>query len=96
VPRPSREAPEDHCPNPFNPSTTLRYHLAEAGQVELTIYNVMGQQVRVLIDQVQQAGGYEVEWDATDGSGQRVAPGLYLYRLMAGDRAAVGKMLLVK
>lgn len=87
---------EPSYPNPFNPTTTLQYSLAEAGLVQLTVYNVMGQRVRVLIDQVQQAGGYQVEWDATDASGQRVAPGLYLYRLTAGDQAAVGKMLLLK
>ena len=87
---------ESNYPNPFNPATTLRYNLVEARLVQLTVYNVMGQQIRVLIDQVQEAGGYQVEWDATDASGQRVAPGLYLYRLVAGDQAAVGKMLLLK
>ncbi len=87
---------EPNYPNPFNPATTLRYNLIEADLVQLTVYNVLGQQIRVLIDQVQEAGGYQVEWDATDASGQRVAPGLYLYRLEAGDQTAVGKMLLVK
>lgn len=83
-------------PNPFNPTTTLHYDLADAGQVRLIVYNVMGQQIRVLVNQPQEAGGYRVEWDATDASGQRVAPGLYRYRLVAGDQAAVGKMLLIK
>ena len=87
---------EANYPNPFNPSTTLRYNLVEAGQVQLTVYNVMGQQIRVLVDQVQQAGAYQIEWNSQDEVGQPVAPGLYLYRLVSGNQAAVGKMLLVK
>lgn len=93
---PTRFALGANYPNPFNPATTLHYDLAGAGQVRLIVYNVMGQQIRVLVDQPQEAGRYQVEWDATDASGQRVAPGLYLYRLVAGDQAAVGKMLLLK
>ncbi|MCC7261593.1 MAG: T9SS type A sorting domain-containing protein, partial [Candidatus Latescibacteria bacterium] len=87
---------EANYPNPFNPSTTLRYNLAEAGQVQLTVYNVMGQQIRVLVDQMQQAGAYQIEWDSRDQAGQDVAPGLYLYRLVSGNQTALGKMLLVK
>ena len=87
---------EANYPNPFNPSTTLRYHLADAGQVQLTVYNVMGQQIRVLVDQLQQAGAYQIEWDSRDQAGQQVAPGLYLYRLVSGNQTAAGKMLLVK
>ena len=87
---------EANYPNPFNPTTTLRYNLVEAGQVQLTVYNVMGQQVRVLVDQLQQAGAYQLEWDSRDQAGQDVAPGLYLYRLVSGNQTAVGKMLLVK
>ena len=93
---PTRFSLEPHYPHPFNPATTLRYNLVEAGQVQLTVYNVTGQQIRVLADQTQEAGAYRVEWDATDASGQQVAPGLYLYRLVAGDQTAVGKMLLLK
>lgn len=56
----------------------------------------MGQQVRELVAQVQEPGRYSVEWDGRDGSGQLVANGLYLYRLQAGDRVAVQKMLFAK
>jgi hypothetical protein len=83
-------------PNPFNPFTTLRYNLAAAGQVRLTIYNVMGQQVRVLVDRVQEAGAYQIEWNSRDEAGHGVAPGLYLYRRISGNQSAVGKMLLAK
>jgi hypothetical protein len=86
---------EANYPNPFNPSTTLRYNLTEAGQVQLTVHNVVGQQVRVLVDQVQEAGAHQIEWDGRDQSGQAVAPGLYLYRLVAGSQA-LGKMVLVR
>ncbi|MCC7265347.1 MAG: tandem-95 repeat protein, partial [Candidatus Latescibacteria bacterium] len=83
-------------PNPFNPSTTLRYDLDNLQEVRLTIYNAMGQQVRVLVDQAQGPGSYEVQWDGRDGSGQLVASGFYLYRLQAGDQVAVQKMLFAK
>ncbi|MCC7261111.1 MAG: VCBS repeat-containing protein [Candidatus Latescibacteria bacterium] len=87
---------EPNYPNPFNPATTLRYNLVEAGPVRLTVYNVAGQRVRELVDQVQEAGGYQVEWDTRDQSGQLVAGGVYLYRLEAGVQCAVGRMLLLR
>ncbi len=64
--------------------------------MELTIYNVIGQAVRTLVSEPQNAGRYVVEWDATDDHGQSLSSGLYLYRLQAGEFAAVGKMVLLK
>ena len=64
--------------------------------MRLTVFNVMGQQIRVLVDQAQEAGAYQVEWNNLDQAGQALAPGLYLYRLISGSQTAVGKMLLVK
>lgn len=93
---PARFALEPNYPNPFNPSTRLRYALDDLQEVRLVIYNVTGQQVRVLVDQAQGPGNYEVTWDARDASGFSVAPGLYLYRLEAEGQVAVGKMMLAK
>ena len=87
----------DNFPNPFNPATTIQYALPLAADVELTVYNVVGQVVRTLVAEHQGAGRYTVEWDATDDSGHSVSAGLYLYRLQAGGEfAEVKKMLLLK
>ena len=87
---------QPNYPNPFNPTTTLRYHLDDLQEVRLAVYDVTGQRIKVLVNDYQGPGYYEVQWDATDASGQQVAPGLYLYRLDSGSETAVGKMLLLK
>ena len=87
----------DNFPNPFNPTTTIQYALPQATDVELTIYNVVGQPVRTLVAEHQSAGRYMVEWDATDDSGHRLSSGMYFYRLQAGGEfREVKKMLLLK
>ena len=86
----------DNSPNPFNPQTMIRYALPQAADVELTVYNVVGQPVRTLVAQHQHAGLYAVEWDATDDRGHRLSSGVYLYRLQAGEFREVKKMLLLK
>ena len=84
-------------PNPFNPTTTIKYALPTAMDVELTVYNVVGQAVRTLVAEHQSTGHYGVEWNATDDSGHSVSAGIYFYRLQAGGKfLAVGKMLLLK
>ena len=85
-----------NLPNPFNPSTTIRYSLSEATQVRLSIYNVLGQEIRVLVNAGQAAGTYNAEWDGHDAFGREVSTGLYLYRLKAGQHVAVNKMVLAK
>ena len=83
-------------PNPFNPSTTIRYDVPKAGSVVLRIYDVTNQMVRELVDASQAAGRYSVMWDGRDASGGRVANGVYLYELRAGDFRAIRKMVLMK
>ena len=84
-------------PNPFNPMTTIKYALPTAMDVELTVYNVVGQAVRTLVAEHQSTGHHTVEWDATDDSGHSVSAGIYFYRLQAGGKfLAVEKMLLLK
>ena len=84
-------------PNPFNPVTTIQYALPTATDVELTVYNVVGQAVRTLVAEHQCAGHYAVEWDATDDRGHSMSAGMYFYRLQAGGQfLAVEKMLLLK
>ncbi|MDE3000994.1 MAG: T9SS type A sorting domain-containing protein [Gemmatimonadota bacterium] len=95
-PLPDRFELKQNMPNPFNPSTVIGYQLAEAGPVRLAIYSVLGQEVRVLVDERHEAGGFTATWDGTDDLGRRVASGIYLYRLEAGDFTAARRMLLLK
>ena len=83
-------------PNPFNPATTIQYALRHAAEVRLTIHNVLGQVVRTLAAESQQAGRYAVPWDGRDDHGQPLSAGIYFYRLQAGSVAAVEKMVLLK
>ncbi|MCG8607426.1 T9SS type A sorting domain-containing protein, partial [bacterium] len=87
---------EQNYPNPFNPETTIRYQLAQQGQVKIQIFNILGQRVRTLVDQVQPAGTFSVRWDATNDSGARVATGVYVYRMTTPDFVKSQKMLLLK
>ena len=87
----------DNFPNPFNPATTIKYALPQAADVELTVYNVVGQVVRTLVAEHQSAGRYVVEWDATNDNGHSLSSGMYFYRLQAGSEfREVKKMLLLK
>ena len=83
-------------PNPFNPETTIKYALPQASDVELVVYNALGQTVRTLVAERQVAGRYAFTWDATNDRGHAVSSGIYLYRLRAGEFVNVRKMLLVK
>ena len=95
--RPEAFSLADNFPNPFNPATTIQYALPQAADVELTVYNVVGQVVRTLVAEHQSAGRYAVEWDATDDSGHSLSSGMYFYRLQAGGEfREVKKMLLLK
>ncbi len=95
--RPAVFSLADNYPNPFNPTTTLQYALPQAADVALTVYNVLGQPVRTLVAERQNAGRYVVEWGATNDQGHRLSAGMYFYRLQAGgDFREVKKMLLLK
>jgi hypothetical protein len=83
-------------PNPFNPVTTIKYGLSEKVQVSLEIYDVGGRLVRRLVDDVQGPGPYSVGWDGTNHSGEKVASGVYFYRLKAGQEILTRKMVLLK
>jgi hypothetical protein len=83
-------------PNPFNPSTTIAYELPKASVVRIQIYNLLGQMVRTLVDQVQSAGKWTVVWKGEDDAGATVASGIYFYRLVTPDVMMTQKMLLMK
>ena len=83
-------------PNPFNPSTVIKYNIPHESSVSLVIYNVLGQQIRTLFDGHVNAGRFEAVWDGRDNAGQVVGTGVYFYRLNTGSIALVRKMLFVK
>jgi hypothetical protein len=83
-------------PNPFNPTTILRYDLPEDTQVRITIYDIMGREIRTLFNNQQSAGYKSVVWDATNDLGQPVSAGMYLYRIFAEEFVQVKKMVLLK
>jgi hypothetical protein len=96
-PAPTRYALHQNVPNPFNPSTVIRYDVpAGGGDVTLVIYDVAGRLVRTLIDGYQVTGRREVTWDGRDRSGSAVSSGVYFYRLVAGDYVQTRKMILLK
>ena len=87
---------DQNHPNPFNPTTTLRYDLPEDVMVNITIYDMMGRQVKTLINGKQSAGYKSLQWNATNNLGQSVSAGLYLYMIQAGEFRQIRKMVLFK
>ena len=83
-------------PNPFNPVTKLRYDLPENGLVTIIIYDMLGRQVKTLINQTQDSGYRSVIWDATNDYGKPVSAGIYLYQIQAGEYMQTKKMVLLK
>ncbi len=83
-------------PNPFNPSTTIKYALKENADVVLKVYNILGQEVRTLVNAKQSAGYKTVVWDGRDNNGVPVASGVYIYRIQANDFVKNMKMVLLK
>ena len=95
-PLPDQYDLNQNAPNPFNPATLIGYQLPEAGLVRLAIYNLLGQEVRVLVNETKGAGSFTATWDGADALGRRVASGVYLYRIHAGEFSASRRMLLLK
>ncbi|MFQ5753345.1 MAG: FlgD immunoglobulin-like domain containing protein, partial [bacterium] len=83
-------------PNPFNPDTQISYDLPKSTDVSLKIYNLMGQQVKTLVDEAQPAGQHIIRWDGTNNFGTRVASGVYVYVIKAGDFVQSKRMTLLK
>lgn len=85
-------------PNPFNPSTLIRYELAsqEAVSTKLEIFNTLGQKVRTLVNRPQSMGSCAVRWDGRNDNGNKLSSGIYIYRLISGKQVSIKKMLFVQ
>jgi len=82
---------EQNYPNPFNPSTTISFSVLNSGNVKLSVYNILGQEVRTLVNEEMPAGIYNVKFDGSD-----LTSGIYLYKIETADFVQVRKMMLVK
>ncbi len=83
-------------PNPFNPETVLEYSVPQKSQVSIEIYNIAGQKVRTLVNEVVSAGSYRLVWDGRSDTSEKVASGIYLYQLKSGNYTKTKKMVMLK
>ena len=83
-------------PNPFNPTTTIKYQLPEDTKVEITVYNILGQKVRTLVNEKKSAGYHSVIWDGKDDRNNTIGTGIYFYKISADNYSEIKKMLLMK
>ncbi|RMD89192.1 MAG: T9SS C-terminal target domain-containing protein, partial [Calditrichaeota bacterium] len=95
--RPKTFILHQNYPNPFNPETTIEYELTKPGQVRLTIYNLLGQQIQTLVDEWQPAGKYRVKWNGSRAHrAKSVASGVYVVELRLGEKSMRRKMILLR
>ena len=86
-------------PNPFNPSTTIEYNVEVAGNVNISVYDMMGREVKTLVNEYvspKSGGSYSVVWDGTNNSNSFVATGMYIYRMVSNEFTKTQKMTLAK
>ena len=89
-------AVSQNYPNPFNPSTLINYSLPKSSLVTIKIYNILGQEIKTLINSEHQPGYYSIQWNGDNNYGHSVASGIYIYRVTAGQYAKSMKMMLLK
>jgi hypothetical protein len=93
---PQEFAMDQNYPNPFNPSTTIRFSVPHESKVSLVVYDMTGAVVKTILNENLSAGNKEVTWDGTNSNGAKVATGMYIYRLEAGNFSTTRKMLMLK
>jgi hypothetical protein len=94
--RPTEFGLRQNYPNPFNPATVIEYALPKPSEVKIEIYNILGQKVRHLVDELQEPGYKKIFWDGRDDGGNEISSGVYFYRLEAGTFVECRKMTLLK
>jgi len=93
---PDQFALHNNYPNPFNPVTTIRYDLPLGTDVHLVVFDILGREVRTLVNEKQEAGFKSIRWNGKNDMGQQVSAGMYFYRIQAGSFSKVQKMVLLK
>jgi hypothetical protein len=93
---PQRLEVNQNYPNPFNPATTISFNLPTSSKVTLKVYNLLGQEVRTLVDYNMEAGSHSISWDGRDNAGDPVSSGVYLYSLHTGEFNVVKKMIYIR
>ena len=86
----------ENYPNPFNPSTTIKFDVADAGKVLLRVYSSSGELITTLINKKMTPGSYSVEWNGTNSNGQRMSSGVYFYKMQTTKYQKIGKAILIK
>jgi flagellar hook assembly protein FlgD len=87
---------DQNYPNPFNPLTTVMYALKKEAKVSITIYNLLGQKVKTLMNSEQEAGYKSIAWNGTNDDGAKVCSGVYFCRMNADEYVSTKKLLLLK
>jgi hypothetical protein len=95
-PEPGRFTLSQNIPNPFNPVTTIVFNVPRRTNVNISVYDVTGRLVRVLLDKEVESGRMEIMWDGTDLRGRNVGSGVYLYRMTSEDFEKTNKMILMR
>lgn len=95
---PSEFALEQNYPNPFNPQTTIRFSLINSSPLNVTlkIYNLLGDEIAVLLNEKMTASNYSILWNGVDGNNRPVSSGIYFYELRVGERKQIKRMVLVR
>jgi hypothetical protein len=91
-----RQGLSQNFPNPFRSVTTIGYSVTSPCNLEIAVFDIRGRVVRILVDEMVPAGTYSVLWDGIDQGGTKASPGLYFYRLRAGSKTWVKKMVMLK
>ena len=86
----------ENYPNPFNPSTNIKFDIPENGLVSLIVYDLMGHKVTELVNTNMNSGFHNVSWNGTDNFGNTVSTGVYIYQLKTGNYSNTQKMLFIK
>lgn len=87
---------EQNYPNPFNPVTAISYYLPRDSEVQIEIFNLLGQNIRTLVNQRKIRGVHQIEWDGRNNAGNPVTSGIYIYRMQAGGYVSIKKMALLR
>lgn len=94
--RPSKLTLFQNYPNPFNPITVIQYALPHECEVDVSVYNILGQKVRTLVKRKEKAGYWQVVWDGRTDEGRELTSGIYFYRIKAGELTETKKMVIIK